>query len=114
MSALDEFGKIFMEETRDVSIRIMDKKIDGTMKSESAKEFSEKISGFTDEQKEILKSVVSETVDQVLHYFLFMIEEHEEIGLLYDDVNLNEESDGLAGELYTEDGWIEMYSSQRK
>ena len=114
MSALDEFGEIFMEETRDVSIRIMDKKIDGTMKSESAKEFSEKISGFTDEQKEILKSVVSETVDQVLHYFLFMIEEHEEIGLLYDDVNLNEESDGLAGELYTEDGWIEMYSSQRK
>ena len=114
MSALDEFGKIFMEETRDVSIRIMDKKIDGTMKGEGQKEFNEKISGFTDEQKEILKFVVSETVEQVLHNFLFMVEEHEEIGLLYNDVNLNEESDGLAGELYTEDGWIEKYSSQRK
>ena len=43
-----------------------------------------------------------------------MLEQHEEISLLYDDVNLNEESDGLSGELYTEDGWIEKYSAQGK
>ncbi|MDE6209993.1 MAG: hypothetical protein K2M73_10030 [Lachnospiraceae bacterium] len=50
----------------------------------------------------------------VLDSFLFMVEQHEDICLLYDNINLNEESDGLSGELYTEDGWIEKYSSQRK
>lgn len=29
-------------------------------------------------------------------------------------INLNEESDGLSGELYTEDGWIQKYTSQRR
>lgn len=114
MNALNEFGKIFMEETRDVTINSMNKKIDGTMKSASAKEIQEKIIDFTDEQKEILEFIVTQTVDTTLDSFLFMLEQHEEISLLYDDVNLNEESDGLSGELYTEDGWIEKYSEQGK
>ena len=114
MNALNEFGKIFMEETRDVTINSMNKKIDGITKSAAAKEIQEKIIDFTDEQKEILKFIVTQTVDTALDSFLFMLEQHEEISLLYDDVNLNEESDGLSGELYTEDGWIEKYSAQGK
>ena len=110
MNVLDKFGRIFITETRDISIRNMDKMIDGTMKGD----IQDKIINFTDEQKEILKFVVSQTVDNVLDSFLFMVEQHEDIGLLYDNINLNEESDGLSGELYTEDGWIEKYSSQRK
>lgn len=112
MSDLEKFGKIFIEETRDISIRNMNKRIDGTMKGEESQIIYKKIAGFTDEQKEILKFVVSETVDNVLDSFLFMVEQHENISLLYNDTNLNEESDGLSGELYTEDGWIEKYSSQ--
>lgn len=92
----------------------MDKMIEGTMKGEDSKIVFDKIVNFTDEQKEILKFVVSTTVDKVLDSFLFMIEQHENIGLLYNDINLNDESDGLSGELYTEDGWIEKYTSQRK
>lgn len=114
MSALDEFGKIFIEETRDISIKDMDKMIEGTMKGEDSKIVFDKIVNFTDEQKEILKFVVSTTVDKVLDSFLFMIEQYENIRLLYNDINLNDESDGLSGELYTEDGWIEKYTSQRK
>lgn len=114
MNVLDEFGRIFITETRDISIRNMDKMIDGTMKGDGTKVIQDKIINFTDEQKEILKFIVSQTVDNVLDSFLFMVEQHEDIGLLYDNINLNEESDGLSGELYTEDGWIEKYSSQRK
>ena len=114
MNALDKFGKIFVTETRDMSIHDIDKMIDGTMKGDSAKKIQDKIINFTDEQKEILKFIVSQTVDNVLDNFLLMIEQHEKIGLSYDNINLSEESDGLSGELYTEDGWIEKYSSQRK
>ena len=44
---------------------------------------------------------------------LCMFEDHEELKLLLNEENLVEESDGLAGELYTEDGWIKRYSKQR-
>lgn len=47
-----------------------------------------------------------------MHNMLFMIEEHEEIELLYKEENIAEKSDGLSGELYTEDGWIEKYSKK--
>lgn len=47
-----------------------------------------------------------------MHNMLFMLEEHEEIEMLYAGENIVEESDGLSGELYTEDGWIEKYSKK--
>lgn len=40
-----------------------------------------------------------------------MLEQHKRISLLYDDIDLNEESDSLSEEL---DGWIKKYSAQGK
>lgn len=111
MSELDEFGKVFIKETRDLSINNMNKKLYGQIINEEGKELHNKFDGFTDEQKNVIKNIVSKTVDTVIDNFLFMIEQHDEIALLYNDVNLNEASDGLSGELYTEDGWIQKYSS---
>ncbi len=45
---------------------------------------------------------------------LFMIEVQDEIELLFKKENLNDLSDGLSGELYTEDGWIKNYSKERE
>lgn len=42
-----------------------------------------------------------------------MFEQNEELELKCNDKNLVQESDGLAGELYTEDGWIQKYTNQR-
>ena len=42
------------------------------------------------------------------------IEDSENIVVLSGEENIAELSDGLAGELYTENGWIELYSEQRK
>jgi hypothetical protein len=42
-----------------------------------------------------------------------MFEQEEEIDLIVDGVNLREASDGLAGELYGEDGLVAKYSKER-
>ena len=44
---------------------------------------------------------------------LEMFEQHDDIELNMSNENLNQISDGLAGELYTEDGWIQKFSKQR-
>ena len=42
-----------------------------------------------------------------------MFEEHDEMELKMSGQNLTQISDGLAGELYTEEGWIQKYTKQR-
>lgn len=59
---------------------------------------------------EIVRWLIPEIVDVSLHNMLFMIEENDDIELLFENENLKEISDGLAGELYTEDGWIDKFS----
>lgn len=108
---LNEFGQILIQETRDKTITRFEKMVDGSLKSISAKAVQEKFNGFSAEQLEVVEWLIPQIVDSSLHNLLFMIEEHPELEVIYKGVNVNEESDGLAGELYTEDGWIEQFSS---
>ena len=114
MNNLNDFGKILITETRDRAIKNMEKRIDGTMKGITAKLVQEKIVNFTEEQKEILKYLVTLTVDTTLDSFLWMVEEQEKIKIMYDNTNIKEISDGLSGELYAENGWIEKFTTLNK
>ena len=109
---LNEFGEMFIKETRDRSIREMNWTIDGSVKAPSSLELSKQVQLFSDEQKETLRKVVFDAIDNTLFKVITMLEEHEENvkmtitkdGKTY---NLPEISDGLGGELF---GWIEQFS----
>ena len=107
---LNEFGKILITEVRDGTIDSMNKMIDGTMKGTIAKLIRKKISILDKEQIEVLKWLIPEIVDFSLDSMLFMFEEHPGLQLVFQGVDLKEVSDGLSGELYTEDGWIQKFS----
>lgn len=107
---LNEFGKILITEVRDGTIDSMNKMIDGTMKGTIAKLIRKKISILDKEQIEILKWLIPEIVDFSLDSMLFMFEGHPDLQLVFQGVDLKEVSDGLSGELYTEDGWIQKFS----
>lgn len=109
---LEIFGQIFINEIRDNTIDIFEKMFDGRMKGLTAQNVQEKITIFNERQKNTVLWILSRAVDQCMHNMLFMIEDHEEIDLLYNAENIAEKSDGLSGELYTEDGWIEKYSKK--
>ncbi len=107
---LNEFGKILITEVRDGTIDSMNKMIDGTMKGTIAKLIRKKISILDKEQIEVLKWLIPEIVDFSLDSMLFMFEGHPDLQLVFQGVDLKEVSDGLSGELYTEDGWIQKFS----
>lgn len=110
---LEGFGKLLMDRVRDDTISSVDRMLNGTMKGITAQKIQEKIKNFDKGQKEAVEWLVPQIVDLCLHNMLWMVEQEEEITLLYQGAELREESDGLSGELYTEDGWIQKYSSQR-
>lgn len=111
-SALDNFGEVFISEVRDNTLETFERIFDGSMRGMTAEKMRDKISIFNEQEKNVLLWLLSKTADYCMHNMLFMLEEHEELELLYAGENIVEESDGLAGELYTEDGWIEKYSKK--
>lgn len=109
---LENFGEVFIDEVRDNTIDIFEKMLDGKMKGLTAQVVHDKISDFNEQQKDTILWILSKVVDQCMHNMLFMVENHKEINILYNSENIANISDGLSGELYTEDGWIEKYSKK--
>lgn len=103
-SSLDNFGEIFINEVRDNTIEIFEKIFDGSMKGVTAENIRNRMGIVDEEKRQFLVWLAAQIVDQCMDNMLFMLEEHEELKILYEDVNIAELSDGLSGELYTEDG----------
>ncbi|CAM4503942.1 hypothetical protein FHS16_004556 [Paenibacillus endophyticus] len=111
---MDFLGQVLMSGVRDQSISFWDKLIEGKMRGSMSKKISE---SYSTEQLEILTDIISQVVDTTLHNLLWTIEQEDQIHLKVqldeDAIDIKEASDGLAGELYTEDGWIIKYSEKR-
>jgi len=118
---LQKFGQLLISEVRDEAINKYEMIAAGTMKSEPAKELHSKFTNFTEGQISIVRQFVVSSIDDVVHNFLWMLEQHEDdIDLLCskddssDKENVRKLSDGLSGEIYTEDGWIAKFSNYKE
>jgi hypothetical protein len=113
---LKSFGSKLMYDVRDYCLDQFNNSITKEAHTERKKLFKKNFNQLSPEEQEFVKNIALEMVDSALHYFLWMIEQNEEYDLInYTDnkenfVSLRDISDGLCGELYTEDGWIEKYS----
>jgi hypothetical protein len=111
----NKFGKLLMEYGRDNTFECFLKLTEGKLKDTQSVQLSNELQRFTSEQIEIIKKIALLTIDDTLHNFLWMIEQNNDD---FDMVvkkdgewsTMDKESDGLYGELYTEDGWIAKYS----
>lgn len=118
---LNLFGKVLMEYVRDITIHQMDSMVEGKIKTADSKEVNKLYETFTTEQKEWVAQLIERTTDTALHYLLFMLDQCENIDVLVSEtaedksqqVNMREASDGLCGELYSDEGWIQKYSNER-
>ncbi|MBD5135552.1 MAG: epimerase [Lachnospiraceae bacterium] len=110
---LSYFGEMLINEVRDRTIRGFDMRITGKMKDESSKKLFEKVQQMSDEQRLVIEKIIPQIVDLSIHNMLCMIEENANIDMQVENEIISELSDGLAGELYTEDGWIQRFSKQR-
>ena len=109
-NVLDCFGKILIKEVRDYVLTTFQWEFGNNMSKLSKEEFKNEISKFSDHDKELILRIVADAIDSSMHKMLFMFENHsEDMKILYDSVDLVEESDGLCGELFV-DGWINKYS----
>lgn len=110
MNILDEFGERLMVHVRDEAISNWQMILNGTMKGERADFIRSQI----DSSNTDLSLLIPEVVDSVLHWLLVWAESDPNFVLCWKRngtlEDLEENSDGLAGELYGRNGWIAKYS----
>ena len=115
MNALESAGKTLIEMVRDESIGKSQDVLAGNIKSQQAQLIHQKLSHLEQPEKDAIIEFMRLSVDSTLHSLLWMVEESPELDLVVycgdSKKYLSEESDGLSGELYGEDGWIEKYSN---
>ncbi len=115
----DFFGKELMYSVRDPSISRFEDILNGKLKSKELMELTNKLNDFNEPEREFIKKLVITVVDNVIYNFLNMLEENEDtLTLLVNNEGGEKEdivglSDGLSGELFTNDGWIGKFSHYR-
>ncbi|EMO4163627.1 hypothetical protein [Morganella morganii] len=117
--ALVFFGEKLIKSVRDQAVFEFEATLSGKIKSERAIRLYSEISGFDKHQIDILRKFVFTSIDNVIYNTLNMLEQNEDnMRLLIsqdgdNEKNVVEISDGLSGELFTENGWIEKFSKYK-
>ena len=117
-NCLDNFGRLLMDKVRDESIERYKSIVDNKIKAPDLIKLAKKIKSLSEDEQSILNELISEVVDNLLFNLLNTLEEEEKIKLFYYDNqaiahDVVKLSDGLSGELFTEDGWICRYSKYK-
>ena len=112
---LDSFGEILMLQVRDRAINQWIGIVEGRMKSPHSREIFERLQHLEFEDRDYIKQLFSEVVDTTLDFMLSLVEEKSSVDITFhtksgNTVNIMNISDGLAGELYADDGWISRFS----
>lgn len=113
-SSLDKFGEFIVVNLRDKAIETAEMLLENGSKSPQTKILQDELLTFNAAQKAIVANAVKASIDAAIHDFLFAIEEQadfeNDIQIIVNEENIVEMSDGLQGELFTQDGWLEKYS----
>lgn len=108
---LEDFGELIIQAVRDTTIKKYKMIQTGKMKSQEALRLHEKLKSLSPENLVLINEIVVGTVGDALHNFLWLLEEQDEdTELKYKNKNVAHLSDGLCGELYSDEGWIKKYS----
>lgn len=114
---LDKFGEFIVENMRDKGINHYDDLVQDLLKADYLKLLQEGLKQFDENQLYIIRKCVVSSIDNAMHDFLFALQENSDLNndiqILVNGENIIDLSDGLSGELYTEDGWYAKYSKYR-
>ena len=111
---LSEFGQFLMTRLRDRGIGSLDYLLQAKWKAPSLKKIQRELQALSPAQRKLVRRAFISSFDGAIHDFLFGLQEQADldgrIAVTVAGKNVATLSDGLQGELFTEDGWFARYS----
>lgn len=112
---LSEFGRFLMTKLRDRGIGDLDFLLKAKWKAPSLKKIQRELQSLSAPQRKLVRRAFVKSFDAAIHDFLFALQEQTDlaggIAVTVAGQNVATLSDGLQGELFTEDGWRARYSA---
>jgi hypothetical protein len=116
--ALDYLGEFLMKHHRDRALFTLEKAFEGEWQARSLQGFQAVLQDLSGEQRDKLYEGFESIISGTLHDLLFNLQEENNsrnrVKLTVDGHDAVKISDGLHGEQYGEDGWIERFSKYKK
>src|SRR4029079_14992751 len=113
-SKLEQCGRQLTVEIRDEACKFLQQVLSGTMKDSTSKLFYEQYRTLDPDARAFVDKVVVAAVDSCFVRFLNFFDAHSTPLMVKNDqdeiVNIQALSDGLVGELYSDQGWLAKYS----
>jgi hypothetical protein len=110
----DKFGAFLMTNVRDAAIDRFDSLATNQLKSPRTESLRKALGRMSAEDLAVVRRCVFACVDTGLHDFLFALQQvadfDDDIHVVVDGNNIVEQSDGLHGELFGDNGWFARYS----
>lgn len=112
---LDDVGERIVRFVRDDAIQALDQLLSGETKAPALQSLVQQLRACSDAERGLIREVGVEMIDTTLHNCMWLLEGGENLDLYMRDpdgvpLNISKLSDGLAGELYSEGGWIRRFS----
>lgn len=112
---LDEFGKVLMSQVRDRACEDLQRIISGKAADKSGRELYERFRSLSPEDAKFVQRFLVIALDLGMACFLHFLDDYQIEVLFRSDGKEKHDvraiSDGLHGEIWTEDGWIERFSA---
>jgi len=113
-SPLDTFRSFIINNLRDKQIEHFKGLLDGKWRAKKVQELQSQLSKFSREDKKVLANLVDNMLTATMHDLLSAIQENNNLDntvkVIVDGQNITDVSDGLQGEIFGDDGWIERFS----
>ena len=107
---LEQFGRNLMEEVRDSALTRFNKIKFGEFRSQDALRLHEKIHALDQSSIKVIDDLVLDIIDSTIFEFLRAAEEGCFRIATDETEDISSISDGLMGELFSDKGWIRLYS----
>jgi hypothetical protein len=112
---LDEFGKLLIDHVRDKTLRELQGLVSGDIVERESQKMYRALESLNldPEQFAVVARLLTAAVEATMVNFLLFFDENN-FGMIYRDedgreYDIQTMSDGVAGELYSEDGWIAKF-----
>lgn len=112
--SLDKFGEFYVRNLRDKMLHDIDMLLSGAWKAPSVLNLQKMLADLPEDSRDLIREVAEHMVVTGMHDFLFALQEEADndgaIRLMVDGVEVAKESDGMHGEISSDEGWIARFS----
>lgn len=112
--SLDKFGEFYVRNLRDKMLHDLDMLLSGSWKAPGVQDLQRRLAELSQDGRDLIRDAAEHMVITGMHDLLFAIQEEADndgaIRLEVDGVEVAKESDGLHGEIFSDEGWITRFS----